>query len=198
MAVTGRGAGADATTGGGATTGCGGGATGTGSGGATICGAGAAAGILMRTAGEEPGTAGAGVVLTVGTFTLIRGGAAEGDEGTGLAAGGGAISVGGATQVGGGAVTAPGTLPNWRFTSSLIRADKSAPHSGHAKVTGWRTISGEASKAYLLPQSQRIFIRHQGLGFNRTTFVLNGRAIDAAGGEDFMPPSQNKKVPPYL
>ena len=208
-------------TGDGATTGCG---TGTGAGGATACGAVAAgAGRFIRTTGtaegggalgiaaggsvRTSGTEAAGVAVVVGTFRLIRGGAA-GDDGVAFATfgGGGAISGGGAVQDGGGVVavadadnaTGPVTFPNCRLTSSLIRGDKSAPHSGQANVTGFRTISGEASKAYLLPQSHWIFIRHQGLGFNNMTFVASGSAIDAADGDDFIPPSQNKKVPPYL
>ena len=133
---------------------------------------------------------------------LIRGVAG----GAAFPGGGGAISVAGAVQVGGGAetvgdtdkATGPETLPNSCRTASLMRADKSAPQAGQANVTGLRTISGEASNAYLPPQSHRIFIRHQGLGFNKTTFVLKGRAMAAAAGDDFMPPSQNRKVPPYL
>jgi hypothetical protein len=179
--------------------------------GATGCGAAeAGAGTFIRTTGtgDGGGTLSAGAVVTVGTFTLIRGGAAGAAGGVVLATfgGGGAISVGGAVQVGADAVavtdadnaTGPVTFPNCRFTSSLIRADKSTPHSGQANVTGFLTMSGEASKAYLLPQSHKIFICPQGLGFNNTTFVVNGSAMDAADGDDFIAPSQNKNVPPYL
>lgn len=132
---------------------------------------------------------------------LIRGVAG----GAALPGGGGAISVGGASRAGAGTdavgdtdwATALAALPNsWR-TASLMRADKSTPHSGQANVTGWRTISGEASNAYFPPQSQTIFIQRQGLGFNKTTFVPKGRAMDDAAGDDFIPPSQYKNVPPY-
>jgi hypothetical protein len=88
-------------------------------------------------------------------LTVIRLGAA-GAAVPGDAGGGGAISVAGAVPVGaasGAAVgktdnaTGPLTSPNCCRTASLMRAERSAPHSGHAKVTGFRTISGEASNA---------------------------------------------------
>jgi hypothetical protein len=120
---------------------------------------------------------GAGGTETAGTFTLIRGGGGGAAEGARFAApaGGGAISVAGAVRIGGAAVTVgdtesatgPVTFPNCRFTSSLIRGDKSTPHSGHANVTGLRTISGDASKAYLLPQSQWIFISSSRFGIQQ-------------------------------
>ena len=219
-ATIGRGAETGTGGGGGGATGCGAGAavagrlirtTGVGAGegaidsvdGAACDDGGTAAGRLTRTAGVGDGAGAAGV----GALTLIRGGA--GGDGAGGAAlaifgGGGAISVTGAVRVGADAVgetdnaTGPLKFPNCRFTSSLIRADKSAPHSGQANVTGLRTISGDASKAYLPPQSHWIFIRYQGFGFNSTTFVPRGNAMDDADGDDFMPPSQNKNVPPYL
>lgn len=139
---------------------------------------------------------------------LIRGagGAGTGAAGTFTApGGGGAISVAGAIWASGGAVTlgdtesatGPVTFPNCCRIASLMRADKSAPHSGQANATGLRTMSGDASNAYLPPQSHWIFIRRQGLGFSSTTFVPNGSGIAAAAGDDFIPPSQNRKVPPY-
>jgi hypothetical protein len=206
-AAIGCAAGGETGAGGGTTTGCDVVAeTGAGTGGEIGCGPGdATAGRSMRTAGAE----GDGVAVAAGALTVIRGGAG-GAAGAGAAfiapGGGGAISVAGAVQVGDGTVavgdtdnaTGPVTFPNCRFTSSLIRADKSAPHSGHANVTGLRTISGEASNAYLPPQSHWIFICHQGLGFNNTTFVVRGSASADAEGDDFIPPSLNRKVPPYL
>lgn len=219
-AVGGGGGGAAAKTGAGgsAATGGGGGVTGGVAGvadgkliltaGAGVGGAlagGALAGLLIRTTGAggatESGTltllggAGGGVGGTAGTSTLFaRGG------------GGGAISVAGAVQVGGGAdtvgetdkATGPLTFPNCSRTASLMRGDRSTPHSGHANVTGLRTISGEASNAYFAPQSQMIFMLGQGFGFSSTTFVPSGNAMAAVAGEDFMPPSQNRNVPPYL
>jgi len=223
-AATGCGAGVAGVTGAGATIGRG---TGTGAGAVTGCGAAAAgAGMLIRTTGTGEGggapgvadggvtagglmrasvAAGAGVAVTVG---LTRGGTGEGAGGVAFAmlGGGGAISVGGAIRVEGGVVavadadiaTGPLTFPNKRFTSSLIRADKSTPHSGQANVTGLRTISGEASNAYLLPQSHWIFIRRQGLGFNSTMFVPKGKAMEETAGDDFISPSQKRRLPPYL
>jgi hypothetical protein len=38
----------------------------------------------------------------------------------------------------------------------------------------------------------------QGLGFSNTTFVDSGSATGDTDGDDFMLPSQNKNVPPYL
>lgn len=161
-------------------------------------GVGAATGTLIRTTGA------AGSGAAVGGEMLIRGGA-EGGAGAGTAlgamAGGGAIcgAVGGAAGVvETDNATGPVMFPNCRRTSSLMRADKSTPQSGQANVTGWRTISGEASKAYFAPQSHWIFIWDQGLGFNSTTFVPSGSAMVDVAGDDFMPPSQNKNVPPYL
>lgn len=190
-------------TGVGTATGCGFGAagrlirtTGAGAAGAVGGGVGGAAGKLIRTSGA----------VGVGALTLSCGGGGAVGLAFARLGGGGAISVAGAVRVGGGGVTvgdtdnATGsvTFPNCCRTASFNRAERSTPHSGHAKVTGLRTISGEASNAYLLPQSHWIFIRRQGLGFNNTTFVLNGKASAEIGGDDFMPPSQNKKLPPYL
>lgn len=88
-------------------------------------------------------------------------------------------------------------FPNCCCTASWIRADKSAPHSGQANVTGWRTMSGVASKAYLPPQSHWIFMRPHGLGFSSTTLVPSGNGKGVAAGEDFVLPSPNRKFPPY-
>lgn len=165
----------------------------------------------MRATGTGAGGGATGTTGATGTGsdTLILGaGAGEAapeaaDTRTG---GGGAISGAGAATTGDGAATVgdtdsatgPVTFPNSCRTASLRRTDKSTPQSGHAKVIGLRTISGEASKAYFAPQSQRIFIRGQGLGFSSTTFVDSGSAIGDTAGDDFMLPSQNKNVPPYL
>lgn len=89
-------------------------------------------------------------------------------------------------------------LPNCWRTWSLMRADKSALQVGQAKETGWRTISGVASKAYFAPQSQMIFIIGQGLGLSSTTFGPSGKAIAAVAGDCSVLPSENKNTPPYL
>lgn len=122
---------------------------------------GLAVGTFTRTAGGDSG--GGGAVVT-GASMEIRGRAgADAGVGTDFATvGGGAISVAGAVQVGGGAggvgetdrATGPVISPNCCRTASLMRPDKSAPQPGQANVTGLRTISGEASNAYLAPQSQ--------------------------------------------
>jgi len=155
-------------------------ATGAGGRGAEIgCGggkppgeAGAGDGMLMRATGTGAGggEAGARGGAGVGRDTLILGagvGAADPVETRACTGGGRAISGAGAATTGNGAApvgdtdsaTGPVTFPNSCRTASLRRADKSNPQSGHANVTGWRTISGEASKAYFAPQSHRIFIR---------------------------------------
>ncbi len=83
-------------------------------------------------------------------------------------------------------------------TSAFNAADKSTPHVGHAKVMGFRAISGVASNAYFAPQSQVIFISVQGLGFNSTMFEASGRGMGVNQSEERVLPSQNKKLPPYL
>src|SRR5882672_2027111 len=131
--------------------------------------------MLMRATGTGAGggEVGAGGATEVGRDTLILGvgvGAADPVETPARTGGGGAISGAGAATTGDDAATVgdtdsatgPVTFPNSCRTASLRRADKSTPQSGHANVIGLRTISGEASKAYFAPQSQRIFIRGQG------------------------------------
>ena len=179
-------------------------------GGATGCGdVGVTLGRLMRTTGAGAGAGGAATVGAGGAFTLILGGgggAAAGGAARTAVGGGGAISVAGAVPIGGCVVTVgdtdratgPARFPNSCRTASLMRADKSIAHSGQANVTGLRTISGDASNAYFAPQSHWIFIVHQGLGFNKRTFVPSGSAMAAVDGDDFISPSQNRNVPPYL
>ena len=144
--------GAGATVSGGATT-CG--ATGGGVGGATIAGA--------TVAGR--GAVGIETVGALGVAEMLMrigadcfGGAGDGAAGavtTGLAdGGGGAISFAGARPVCNGATVDPNS---WR-TRSLNRAERSTPQLGHAKLTGLRNISGDASMAYFAPQSQITFI----------------------------------------
>lgn len=79
-----------------------------------------------------------------------------------------------------------------------MRAERSSPHVGHAKLIGLRTISGETSNAYFAPQSQMTFMLIQGFGFSSTTFVPSGNAMGAVGPEARVLPSHSRKAPPYL
>ena len=94
--------------------------------------------------------------------------------------------------------TGPVTLPNCWRTISWMRADRSAPHAGQAKVMGLCTMSGVASKAYFPPQSQMTFMTNQGFGLSNTTLVRSGRSNAAAALDIWMLPSVNIKLPPYL
>ena len=179
----------------------------------TILGGAATAGGGVGIAGSEPGsviricggagggTGGCAGAADGGRLIEMRGGAGGSGGAIGGAAGatfapggGGAISVAGAKPTCGVA----GALPNCCRTSSLMRADKSTPHVGHANVIGFRTISGEASNPYFAPQSQMIFILVQGFGFSSTMFVPSGKAIGASAEDISVLPSVNKNTPPYL
>src|SRR6478736_2602276 len=176
-------------TAGAALTGGGGGGAGVEAGcGAGAAGAGAAAGALPR------------VILI-----CVCGGGVAAAGATATPGGGGAISIAGANPCGAAGTegdtdnpTGPVAVPNCWRTCSKMRGDKSTPHSGHANVSGLRTISGVASKAYFAPQSQMTFMAGQGFGFNNTTFVRNGRSKAAAAGDVLMLPSVNIRLPPYL
>jgi hypothetical protein len=120
--------------------------------------------------------------------------------------GGGAISGFGAMPTGGGAAlagetesaTGPVTFPNASRIMAFNRGDKSTPQLGQANATGWRTISGEASKAYFAPQSHWTFMADQDLGFSSTTLVVSGSVVVVRASVGFMPPSQYRKLPPNL
>ena len=159
-----------------------------GGGGGAAAGAGAGAGALPRE-----------ILICAGGGGVAAGGATATPEG------GGAISIAGAKPCGAAGTegdtdnpTGPVAVPNCWRTISRMRGDKSTPHSEHANVSGLRTISGVASKAYFAPQSQMTFMADQGFGFNNTTFVRRGRSKAAAAGDILMLPSVNIRLPPYL
>lgn len=136
----------------------------------------------------------AGMLMRIGADCF--GGAGDGDgDAVGMDdGGGGAISFAGAKPVCCGAAIFPNS---WR-TSSLNRAERSTPQPGHAKLTGFRSISGDASMAYFAPQSQMTFIRVQGFGLSNVMFVVSGNGIVSKGGEDSIVPSVKRNEPPYL